>query len=244
MTLCAGRSRSLLSCTTSQMRAAENANASPGRPDCPCRRASSESGTKRPHRAAHSLTNSSGWTSKLGSEVNLSSKKSSRDAPWCLSGLGMESKILLMSSRSTSVSFSNGVLLRSRTTKRRTVRRGSKSFMLTSKTVLSRGFPEPLSRPMSWHHMFTRSTSATAMANSAVFFSNAVSSSPRSLPSLPSRSMISVASSSLEDLCIQMPCVVWLLPSMASISTNPVPKRLLRSVDLPELCGPMMATVW
>lgn len=52
-------------------------------------------------------------------------------------------------------------------------------------TVRRRGLPDPCSRPMSWHQMLIRTTSAMASDRRAVFFSNAVSSSPRSRPSLP-----------------------------------------------------------
>ena len=82
----------------------------------------------------------------------------------------------------------------------------AKTDPLTWKMVLSSGFPEPCSRPMSWHQMLTSSTSATASANRALWRSKFVSSSPRSRPSLPSRSITKVAGSAiLEDLASQMP---------------------------------------
>ena len=52
---------------------------------------------------------------------------------------------------------------------------------LTWKMVLSRGLPEPASLPTSLAHIFTSKTSATAKANSELWRSKEVSSSPLSL---------------------------------------------------------------
>ena len=139
-------------------------------------------------------------------------------------------------------------------TKHSVVRLGLNTLRLTWKMVFSRGLPLATSRPMSWHHMFTRRTSATAIANSAVCFSNAASASPRSRPSVPSRSMTSVGNEPDEEplpeeafgvpMATQTPLVVCDRPSSWFISWNDVPKTWFMSVDLPLLWGPMMATTW
>ena len=165
----------------------------------------------------------------------------------------MPSQMRLRSSTSVSFNRSSGVLDLSRITKSRVVLRGVKSRRLTWNTTLSRGFPEATSLPRSLHHMFTISTSAVAIANSAVCFSNAVSSSPRSRPSVPSRSITSVGrcfrfasvapvESGLEARASHTPRVVCDRPRSWSISRNVVPNTWFMSVDFPELCGPITAT--
>lgn len=90
--------------------------------------------------------------------------------------------------------------------------------------VLSSGLPAPVSRPTSLAHMLTSTMSATASANSALWRSKEVSSSPRSRPSDPSRSSTSVGgSATLGAIASQMPCVVWCRPDSASISSKLVP---------------------
>ena len=79
----------------------------------------------------------------------------------------------------------------------------------TWKIVFSSGLPAPLSRPMSLAHMLTSTTSATASAKRADWRSKEVSSSPRSRPSEPSRSITSVGgASTLGARASQMPLVV------------------------------------
>jgi hypothetical protein len=91
--------------------------------------------------------------------------------------------------------------------------------------VFMSGLPDPCSRPMSWHHTLMSSTSATASANSADWHSKLVSSSPRSRPSEPSRSRMSVVGSrpSFGDAASHTPLVVCWRPLMASISWKRVP---------------------
>jgi len=91
--------------------------------------------------------------------------------------------------------------------------------------------------------MLMRTTSAIASESSAVFFSNAVSSSPRSRPSLPSQSMMTVHLSIVAAVEAHTPFVVWFRPFSASISANCVPKTRFRRVDFPLLWGPMIATI-
>ena len=96
-------------------------------------------------------------------------------------------------------------------------------------------------------------TGPLAIANSAVCFSNAVSSSPRSRPSVPSRSITSVGrcfrfasvapvESGFEARASHTPRVVCDRPRSWSISRNVVPNTWFMSVDFPELCGPITAT--
>ena len=152
------------------------------------------------------------------------------------------------SSRRLASSISSGVLDLSRMTKSSVVFFGLNTLRLTWKIVFRSGFPLATSLPMSLHHMFTRSTSAAAIANSAVCFSNAVSSSPRSRLSVPSRSMTSVGTAAssppLAARDSHTPFVVCDLPKSAFISSNRTPKTWFSSVLLPLLCGPMMATTW
>nr|GMD30481.1 hypothetical protein Iba_chr09aCG7380 [Ipomoea batatas]GMD37221.1 hypothetical protein Iba_chr09eCG7310 [Ipomoea batatas] len=66
--------------------------------------------------------------------------------------------------------------------------------------------------------MFIKTISETARANKALCFSNAVSSSPLSLPSVPSKSITRVQGSIPTHRAIQIPFVVCDLERKASIS--------------------------
>jgi hypothetical protein len=83
------------------------------------------------------------------------------------------------------------------------------SKLHTWKIVFNRGFPAPASRPTSFAHIFTRSTSAIASAKRELCRSKELSSSPRSRPSLPSRSRTMVKGSFiLSERANQIPFVV------------------------------------
>ena len=177
--------------------------------------------------------------------MNFNSNKSVIALFAYLSGFVMPRQIDSKSPRKFSTSRSNGVFDLSRITNNNTVFfSGENTFKFTSNIVLNNGFPLACSRPISLHHIFTNSTSALAIAKSAVCFSNAVSSSPRSRPSVPSRSITSVGVvSHVSARDNHTPCVVCDRPRLSSISRNAVPNAWFSSVDFPELCGPMMATI-
>mmetsp|Transcript_306 Transcript_306/g.969 ORF Transcript_306/g.969 Transcript_306/m.969 type:complete len:226 (+) Transcript_306:2694-3371(+) len=117
------------------------------------------------------------------------------------------------------------------------------NFKLTCKIVFSKGFPLACSLPMSLHHTLTKRTSEAAKANSAVCFSNAWSSSPRSRPSEPSRSstiVLLLLSSDCSAIAIHTPFVVCRRPDNSSISRKLVPNAWFIKVLFPLDCGPMM----
>ena len=148
-------------------------------------------------------------------------KKSSKDALACLDGLVTDRQMDSRSVRMSRTSASIGVLdVLSRMTNNSVVFFGLNILRITWKIVFNSGFPDAFSRPMSWHQMFTSSVSAAAMANNDDCFSNLVSSSPRSRPSVPSRSITSVGPYALSfgDLASQTPFVVCDRPMDSSIS--------------------------
>ena len=152
--------------------------------------------------------------------MNSRVKKSSNDARACLDGLVTDCQMDCRSVRMSRTSASIGVLdVLSRITNSSVVFFGLNILSITWKIVFRRGLPEAFSRPMSWHHMLTSRVSAVAIAKSEDCFSNLVSSSPRSRPSVPSRSMINVGPYALSfgDLASQTPLVVCDLPRDSSI---------------------------
>ena len=221
--------------------------------------------SKRARNAAASTLNASSASSKLGRAVYWTSKKSDRAADARPAGLASPPQSASRSAAQAAASVGRGVRVRSRKANRRTFFGGldgatatpaaaaaaavaaaaragtpaadaARSLRSTPKMVRRRGLPAPASRPTSFAHRLTTSTSATAMANSAVWRTKEASSSPRSRPSAPSRSSTSVSGGEGGEAgapppplppslaaASQMPRVVWDRPARASISSKVVP---------------------
>ena len=94
--------------------------------------------------------------------------------------------------------------------------------IVTCKTVLSRGLLAACSQRMSWHHMLINNNVRHRHRKQQALLLEWCIILPRSLPSVPSKSITNVHGSAPSAHANHTPCIVWLRPLNAtiSISTN------------------------